>query len=250
MVHLGPLPGAARFDGGLDEVADRAVGDAATLANAVFDAVLIENYGDAPFFADDVPKTTVAAMTRIVVEVTRSVKIPIGVNVLRNDAFAALAVAAATGAAFIRVNVLAGSMFTDQGPIVGKAAEIARLRSSLGADVEVAADVMVKHAVPPPGWSLEQAARDTWERAGADALIVSGSGTGAPVSEADLSTVKAAAPGAPLFVGSGVTAETAVDLLRLADGLIVGTAIKRDGITEAPVDPERAAALVHSTRAG
>lgn len=249
MVHLGPLPGSPRYDGRLEETAERGVRDAGSLAHAGFDAVLVENYGDAPFFADDVPKATVAAMTRIVAEVRDSVTIPVGVNVLRNDALAAVAVAVAAGAAFVRVNVLSGTMFTDQGPIVGRAAEVARLRSSLEADLEVAADIMVKHAVPPAGWSLEQAARDTWERAGADALIVSGSATGAPVNEADLSVVRASAPGAPLLVGSGVTLDSAADLLREADGLIVGTAIKHDGITEAPVDPERAAALVRSARA-
>ncbi|NIW74677.1 MAG: phosphorybosylanthranilate isomerase, partial [Gemmatimonadetes bacterium] len=93
---------------------------------------------------------------------------------------------AATGARFIRVNVLSGSMFTDQGPIVGRAAEVARLRAALHPDLVVLADVMVKHATPPPGLTIEQAAADLWERSGADGIVVSGTGTGRPLQRADL----------------------------------------------------------------
>lgn len=244
MVHVGPLPGAPRFAGDLDAVLAAAVADARTLAAAGFDAVLVENFGDAPFFAEDVPKVTVAALTRAVAEVRRVVAVPVGVNVLRNDALAALAVAAATGAAFIRVNVLSGTMSTDQGVITGRAAQVARLRAALGAPVLVLADVFVKHANPPAGLTLEQAAADTWERSGADGLIVTGSGTGKPASLDDVGRVKAAAHGAPVFVGSGVEAATVAEVLLRADGAIVGTALKHGGQVAAPVDPERARALV------
>ena len=248
MVHLGALPGAPGFAGDLDAVLAAAAADARALAEAGFDALLVENYGDAPFFADDVPKVTVAALTRAVAEVRRAVPLPVGVNVLRNDALAALSVAAVTGAAFVRVNVLTWSMSTDQGVITGKAAEVARLRSALGASVAVLADVFVKHAVPPAGLTLEQAAADTWERAGADGLIVTGSGTGQPTPLDRVARVKTAAPGAPVYAGSGVTAATVAEVLRLADGVIVGTALKRDGVTTAPVDPARARALVAAAR--
>jgi membrane complex biogenesis BtpA family protein len=248
MVHLGPLPGSPGYASDLDRLVVAAVADAAALADAGFDALLVENFGDGPFFADDVPKATVAAMTRAVAAVRAAVDLPVGVNVLRNDALAAVAVAAATGASFIRVNVLSGSMVTDQGPIVGRAAAVARLRSSLHTDVAVLADVMVKHAVAPPGLTLAAAARDTWERAGADGLVVSGPGTGAPTGVADLDTVRAEAPGAPLYVGSGATRATVATLLDHADGVIVGTDVKRDGVTTAPVDPARAADLVAAAR--
>jgi predicted TIM-barrel enzyme len=114
--------------------------------------------------------------------------------------------------------------------------------------VAVLADVFVKHAVPPPGVDLGRAAADMWERAGADALVVTGAGTGHPASLDDLEQVKAAAHGAPLFVGSGVTPQTVGDFLRLADGVIVGTSLKRNGVTQAPVDPARARALVAAAR--
>jgi membrane complex biogenesis BtpA family protein len=248
MVHLGALPGAPRFTGDLDAVLAAAVVDARTLAEAGFDALLVENFGDAPFFADDVPKVTVAALTRAVAEVRRAVALPVGVNVLRNDALAALAVAAATGAAFIRVNVLSGTMSTDQGVITGRAAEVARFRAALGAPVLLFADVFVKHATPPAGLTLEQAAADAWERSGADALVVTGPGTGKPASLDDVARVKAAAPGAPVYVGSGVEAGTVAEVLRRAEGAIVGTALKRGREVAAPVDPERARALVAAAR--
>jgi membrane complex biogenesis BtpA family protein len=249
MVHLGPLPGSPGFAGDLDALTAAAVGDASTLADAGFDAVCVENFGDAPYFADDVPKATVAAMTVACRAVRDAVAVPVGVNVLRNDALAALAVAAATGASFIRVNVLSGAMATDQGWITGRAAEVARLRSSLTSGTAVLADVHVKHAVPPPGLRLVDAARDTWERSGADGLILSGTATGLPTALGDLREVRAALGSAvPLYVGSGADTETAAPLLDVADGLIVGTAVKRAGVVTEPVDPDRAARFVAATR--
>ena len=248
MVHVGALPGSPRFGGDFEAVLTAAVADARALQEAGFDALLAENFGDRPFFADDVPKVTVAAMARALAEVRRAVGLPVGVNVLRNDARAALAVAAATGAAFIRVNVLAGTMATDQGVITGRAAEVARLRASLQVPVRVLADVFVKHAAPPAGLTLEQAAADTWERAGADGLIITGAGTGKAAALEDVARARAAAPGAPLYVGSGVTAQTVASILSVADGVIVGTALKRDGMVGNPVDPERARALVAAAR--
>jgi len=249
MVHLGALPGAPRFAGDFAAVLAAAVADAAALAEAGFDALLVENYGDAPFFADDVPPVTIAALTRAVAAVRDAATLPVGVNVLRNDALAALAVAAATGAAFIRVNVLAGSMSTDQGVLTGRAAEVARARAALCPSVSILADVFVKHAVPPATLALEQAAAETWERAAADGLIVTGTGTGHPTSLDEIARVGAAAPGAPLYAGSGVEAANVAAVLRVADGVIVGTSLKRDGVTVAPVDPARARALAEAARA-
>ena len=244
MIHLGPLPGSPLFSGDLDEVVEAAIADGRILRRVGFDAFMIENFGDAPFYADDVPKVTIAAMTRAVADLARTFDVPIGVNVLRNDALGALAVAAATGARFIRVNVLSGMMSTDQGPIIGRAAEVARMRRAIAPDVAVMADVFVKHATPPPGLSIELATRDLAERGGADAVIVSGTGTGRPPSMNDVRAVKKAADGTPVFVGSGVTADTVVSILGVADGVIAGTAIKRHGIASNPVSPERALTFV------
>lgn len=243
MVHLRPLPGSPSFDGDLDSVIASARADASVLASVGFDGLMIENFGDAPFYADDVPKVTIAAMTTVVNAVSDAAGIPVGVNVLRNDALGALAVAAATGATFIRVNVLSGTMFTDQGPIVGRAAEVARTRSILCPDVAIMADVFVKHATPPHGLTLEGATKDLLERGGADAVIVSGSGTGAPAAADDVSAV-AALSHIPVYLGSGVTADNAQTMLSIADGAIVGSSLKPDGDVAAPVDRDLARAFI------
>ena len=248
MVHLGPLPGSPAYDGNFDQVLSNATTDAETLAEAGFEAVMVENFGDAPFFANDAPKVTIASLTTAVNAIYGESRLPVGVNVLRNDGLGALSVAAATPASFIRINVLSGSMFTDQGPIVGQAAEVARLRSSICPDVEIMADVFVKHATPPPGLSLRDATNDLVERAGADAIVVSGAGTGSPTSLDDVNTV-ASLSHLPVFIGSGVTTSTVKDLLKVATGVIVGTDTKIDGIATNPVDLTRATAVVSAATA-
>jgi hypothetical protein len=242
MIHLLPLPGAPGWTGDLDLVLHRATEDARLLAEGGFDGLLVENFLDAPFHPDAVPPETVAAMTRAVMEV-RAVAgdLPVGVNVLRNDARAALAVAAATGAAFVRVNVHTGTMWADQGPLVGRAHETVRQRATLRLACAIWADVHVKHATPAPGHRLEDAARDTWERGMADALVVSGMRTGEATEPERIAAVRAAVPEAEVWVGSGATPETAADLLAVADGLIVGSVLQRGGKAGAGVEGARVA---------
>lgn len=244
MVHLDPLPGSPSFAGSIDLVVERAHQDATLLAEAGFPALMIENFGDAPFFADDVPAVTVAAMTRVATELRATVPIPIGINVLRNDALSAMAVAAAVGASMIRVNVLSGIMYTDQGPIVGRAAEVARSRRDIAPDVIVLADVFVKHASPPPGLTLEQSAIDTYERGGAHGLVVSGTGTGVSIDLEDARRVRRAVPSATLLVGSGAKPADLAELAEVVDGVIVGTALKIDLQATNRVDLARAEAFI------
>ena len=244
MIHLEPLPGAPGYGGSMDTIIDRARLDALAIAAAGFAGIMVENFGDAPFYTDDAPKVTIAAMSRAVSEVA-AIGLPTGVNVLRNDGLGALAVAAATGAQFIRINVLSGTMYTDQGPIVGSAALVARARRELCPDVAIMADVFVKHATPPAGLTLIDATNDLVERGGADAVIVSGAGTGAATSLDDLKTV-ADRSDLPVYVGSGANAATIHDILAIGDGAIVGSDTKIDGIATNPVDPERAAAVVQA----
>lgn len=243
MIHLGSLPGSPGFDGDLDSIVEAATTDAAILTEAGFDGLMIENFGDAPFFADDAPKVTIASLTTAVNAVYEASRLPVGVNVLRNDGLGALAVAAATPASFIRVNVLSGTMYTDQGPIVGNAAEIARMKTAVCPDVAIMADVFVKHATPPAGLSIIDATNDLVERAAADAVVVSGVGTGSPADLEDLSTV-AETSHLPVFLGSGVTIGNAAQMLDHADGAIVGTSVKVDGVPTNPVDPAAATAFI------
>ena len=242
MVHLPPLPGAPRFDGDREAVREVARRDARRLESGGVDGVVVENFGDAPFHPDDVPKHVVASMTAHVERVCREVDVPVGVNVLRNDADAALSVAAATDADFVRVNVHAGARVTDQGVVTGRAHETLRLRDRLDADVAVAADVAVKHSVPLGGDEDPAAdAEEAIDRGLADAVIVSGPSTGAAVDRAALEAVADVCErhDAPLLIGSGVTAGTVADLLSVADGAVVGTALKQGGETAAPVSEER-----------
>jgi len=240
MVHLAPLPGSPRFGGDLDAVIARAVTDAVRLTEAGFTALMIENFGDVPFYPSSVPSITISSMTRAASAIRDATGAEMGVNVLRNDATGALAVAAASGATMIRVNVLTGVMYTDQGRITGKAAEVARLRSEWCPQVRIIADVLVKHAVPPPGLTIEQAGTDTWERGGADALVVSGDGTG-KVPDVDLGRrLRKAVPDAPIYVGSGATVATLAELATFATGAIVGSALKEGGRAEGLVDQEAA----------
>jgi len=243
MVHVGALPGVPRYGGSMQTVIDAALRDARALRDGGCDAMAFENFGDRPFFKDDVPAETVAALTRVIVEVVSEVALPFGVNVLRNDAASAIVIAAATGAAFIRVNIHTGAMLTDQGIIEGRAAETLRKRTVLAPEVLIFADHMVKHAAPMVVIDEIQAAKDLRHRGLADGIIVSGAETGAEPDRASFAAVRDALPEVPILIGSGLT-ETNAGTFADADAAIVGTSIKIDGRVEAPVDPDRVARVV------
>ena len=235
MVHLAPLPDAPGFGGSLPQVLAAAERDATALVEGGADAIMLENFGDVPFHKSDVPRVTLACVTRAAVLV-KSIAgtVPVGVNVLRNDGRAALAAAVAAGCDFMRVNVLCGARVTDQGVIEGIAADLLRDRKTFHAEqIQIWADVDVKHSAPLAARPLEEEVADTLHRGLADALIVSGGGTGLPTDPAKLARVKAAAGDAPVLVGSGATLDTLADLTPHADGLIVGTALQRDGRIDA-----------------
>lgn len=248
MVHLKPLAGAPEFDGDREAIIDRALADARTLAEGGVDAVLVENFGDAPFYPDSVPHHVVAEMTRAGTAIQNAIDIPVGINVLRNDATAALSVAAATGGEFIRVNVHTGAKVTDQGRIDGRAHETIRLRERIDAtNVRVFADVGVKHASALGAASIAAETRDLIERGAVDAVIVSGAATGESTDTDELQTVTEIAHQAsiPVLVGSGATPDTIDELLTIADGAIVGSAMKVDGNPSNPVDEDRVEEIVN-----
>jgi len=248
MVHLPPLPGSPEARG-MDEVLAAALHDARVLADAGFDGVLVENFGDQPFLSGSVDPITVAAMARVVTAVRDALPqaVQVGVNVLRNDARSALAVAAASGAGFVRVNVHCGVRATDQGVIEGRAWETIRLRESWGGQgVAVWADVDVKHSTPMGlARSIEEEAEELVGRGMADAVIVTGGATGAQVAPQDLvAALRGVGDAVPVIVGSGVNEDTVGALLQRAAAVLVGTSIKEGGVTHHPVDPAAAARLV------
>jgi membrane complex biogenesis BtpA family protein len=247
MVHLPALPGAPDFDDRAT-IHERALADARTLADVGVDALIVENFGDAPFYPDDVPPHVVAEMTAVTRAVVDAVDCPVGVNVLRNDGATAVSVAAAAGADSVRVNVHTGARVADQGIVEGRAHETVRLRDRIDADVAILADVAVEHSAPLAEQSVSTLVADTVERGHADGIVVSGRSTGNEAEVPDVQAVVAARdavdPTVPVFVGSGVTSDSAGSLLETADGLIVGTALKRESEVTNPVDPDRAAELV------
>jgi membrane complex biogenesis BtpA family protein len=247
VVHLLPLPGSPRARGSFDAVVRAALRDAKALVEGGMTALLVENYGDVPFTGGRVPAMTVAAMTRCARAIRETFpRMPLGVNVLRNDGLSALAIAVAVGASFIRVNVLSGVAVTDQGLVEGIAHDLMRARRDLRANVHVLADVNVKHATPLGAGDLGMAARDLVSRALADGLIVTGAATGMPPPSAEIEAVRRAVPETPLWIGSGVTQSTVADALDAAEGVIVGTALKRGSVTTAPVDVRRVRRLVRT----
>ncbi len=244
VVHLRATPGAPRHDGDLDGLLSAAQADARALAEGGADALIVENFGDAPFFPERVPPETVATLARAL-DAVHAVAgaLPLGVNVLRNDARAGLGLCAATAATFLRVNVHVGAMVTDQGVVTGRAAETLRARARLCPDALLLADVHVKHATPLGDERLEDAAEETFRRGGADALVVSGTRTGDAAHVEDLVRVRERVPDAPLLVGSGLTERNLPDLLAHADGAIVGTWLKEQGRVDRPVERARVARL-------
>jgi uncharacterized protein len=246
VVHLRPLPGSPRWQGDIESLIEFAVKDARAYERGGAHAVFIENFGDIPFTKGPVAPETIAAMAAAGRAIRQAVELAIGFNVLRNDARAALALCAVCGGSFIRVNVHTGAMLTDQGLIEGNAYETLRYRQRICPDVQIFADVHVKHAVPLGNWTIEDAARDTVERGLADALIVSGAGTGLAADVADVERVRRTARSAKILLGSGVTVANLRDFQPAADGFIVGSSLKAGGKVSNPVDARRVAALAHA----
>jgi uncharacterized protein len=246
VVHLQASPSAHRHRS-MASLLEAAVADARAYAAGGFDGLVIENFGDAPFHkgtaADPVPPDVVATLAVAAQAVQAATKLPLAINCLRNDGIAALGVAAAVGARWIRVNVLAGAYATDQGVIEGEAARLFAYRRRLPARIEVLADFLVKHATPFAPIDVAAAARDLRDRSGAVGIVLSGARTGEPVDPALLASVRAAVGAFPIWLGSGLGVENAAALWPRCDGAIVGTACKHDAHVEDPVDVARVRAL-------
>lgn len=227
-------------------VLQRAADDARALAEGGADAIMVENFFDAPFAKSSVPPHTLAALTRAALVVGAAApELPLGINCLRNDARGAIAIAHVVGARFVRINVFVGAAVTDQGIIEGAAREAVLYRKSLGADIALFADVFVKHAAQlgDGTQAIEDAAKDAVLRGMADALIVTGSATGSGTSVSDVAAVVQAAAGAPVLIGSGFSLGAARALLMAgASGAIVGSSLKV-GAVSSPVDPAKVRVL-------
>lgn len=251
VIHLPPLPGAPRNEEKIEKILERALEDAKKLEEGGINGIIVENYGDTPYYPETVPSETITSMTVICYEISKKISVPLGINVLRNAAKTALAIALATKASFIRVNVHISAMLTDQGLIQGKAHETLRYRSNLKIDTKIFADLKVKHAKPiTTPIPIEEEAREAIHRGQADAIIITGERTGIPPNPEDILKVKQALPETPCLVGSGITTKNAKEMLKIADGCIVGTGIKINKKTENPVDPNLLKKLINTVNLG
>jgi hypothetical protein len=242
VVHCAPLPGSPGYEGEpVEALIGRAVADALAYAEGGLEGLIVENHGDIPFAKPDHLGPETAAMMAVIADRIRlRTELPTGINVLANAAIPALAIAKAAGAGFVRVNQWANAYVANEGLIEGEAGRALRYRAWLRAhDVAVFADVHVKHGAHAivADRSLAELARDV-EFFDADAAIATGQRTGDAASLEEVRGIKAATR-LPVLVGSGVTAENVGDLLRIADGAIIASSLKRDGVWWNPVDPAR-----------
>jgi membrane complex biogenesis BtpA family protein len=249
MLHVPALPGSPKNILPFTDIVRWVMRDAAALVSGGVDALMIENFGDVPFYRDRAPAHTATFLTTLGCAVKKDfASVPLGINVLRNDSITSLAVAAAVQAEFIRVNIHTGARLTDQGIIQGNASETLRYRKALSTDVKIFADVSVKHSAPLAPRPLEEDVADTIERGLADAIIVTGAATGKKTPLGDLKAAKAAAGAGAVISGSGVDAETIAEILKIADGVIVGTALKKDRQTTNAVDTDAVRQLLNAAQ--
>ena len=237
-IHLLPLPGSPRYAGNMREVYETALAEAEIFTRYPIDGLIVENFRDMPFYPKQLPAETIAALAAVTREIVKTVHLPVGVNALRNDARAALAIATATDAQFIRVNVHMHTVVSDQGIIQGMSHATLRLRATLRSNVLIFADIGVKHATPLGPRDLAMEARDVSERGLADAIIVSGGFTGSPTSPTDVDVARQHTA-LPVLIGSGTTPDNLQDVYMKADGLIVGSFFKKDGQADNLVTEDR-----------
>ena len=251
MVHLGALPGAPLHDreAGLRGLVRSARDDLRALQDAGFDAVMFGNENDRPYELE-VDAASTAAMAFVIGRLREEISVPFGVNVLW-DPMASIAVAAATGADFVR-EIFTGAYASDMGLWIPDAGRALRYRDRLGRpDLALLYNVSAEFADSLDRRSLSDRARSAVFSSVPDAVLVSGPITGEAAALEDLRAVKSAVPDVPVLANTGVKHETVAEVMRIADGCIVGSSVKVGGDTWNAVDPERAAdfmARAHAVR--
>lgn len=240
MVHLPALPGSPLYDsvGGMDLIRERTLSDLQALQAAGFDAVMFCNENDRPYVFSVGPET-VSAMSAVIGGLRDMITIPFGVDILW-DPRAALGIAHATGAAFVR-EIFTGAYSSEFGIWNTAPGEVLRYRHNIGADgVRILTNISAEFAAPLVSRPIDVVARGVELIALADAVCVSGPMTGASVDNSQLRAVHDAISGIAVFANTGVNENSVGDILSLVDGVIVGTSLKVDGITWNPIDMQRA----------
>ena len=249
VIHVGALPGTPRGTQEVAELVASARREARIYKEAGVDAVIIENMHDVPYLRGEVGPEVVAAMTAIATEVKSACELPVGIQILAGANIEAMAVAHAAGLDFIRAEGYAYAHVADEGLIQSSAAKLLRYRKLIGAEhVQVWADIKKKHAAHAitADVTLGETA-ETVEFMGAACAIVTGSATGKAPSVADVKEAKAHC-NLPVFLGSGITDGNIVEFYHEADGFIIGSAFKRDGLWSNTIDPARVASLMKAVQ--
>jgi membrane complex biogenesis BtpA family protein len=246
-LHLMALPGSPLYGGSMDDVFRKATEEADLLVRNGIGGLIVENFRDRPFYPGRIPAETVAALAAIGREVISRVSVPVGINALRNDGESAVAIAAAIGAHFVRINVHMGAVVSEQGIIEGVSHRTLRLRNALKSEALIFADVGVKHAAPLAERGLAAETRELTERGLVDAVIVSGEMTGEETDPADVDVVRKYTA-LPILIGSGATPENLDKVFARTDGFIVGSYFKKDGVGDRFVEEERVKRFMEAVR--
>jgi len=241
MVHLPALPGTPLYDSksGLENIVTSAQQDLIALQDAGVDAIMFGNENDRPYELK-VNTASTATMAYVIGRLKENIKIPFGVNVLW-DPLSTIAVAAATGAHFVR-EIFTGVYASDMGIWEPKASEAIRYKKNLDRndDLLVFYNISAEFAYSLDQRPIEDRARSVVFSSMPDAVLVSGQITGEAANLNDLKNVKNSLPNTPVLANTGVKLETLEEILSVADGVIVGSSLKIDGNTWKAIDPERA----------
>ena len=234
MVHLLPLPGSPRYNGDLDAVYDAAIKDLKALEKGGAGAVIIENFGDVPYAAENELINKIAFAT-MVARLRNQTSLPVGINYQFNDVETEWAVAYSCDVDFIRCEVFAENRIGPNGLFIAAGPRLMRLKAHYNKDVMILADANVKHtfalAEQPLDFTIESLIEG-----GADGVIVTGITTGVNPSVEDVQLVKKHAKDLPVFLGSGINEKNVNEYLPYISGAIVGSSLKKDHIVENPVD--------------
>lgn len=241
MVHLPPLDISLFPEHSFEDIYRTVIKDAIALETAGFDAILIENFHDTPFPKYRIDDLQFLLFSSLVEKIISKVKVPCGVNILRNACVQALIIATINRGSFIRCNIYEGAYVTDSGIIESVAAEVQQKLKEIRSKVIILADVHVKHATPLGHFSLEEAAINAISRECASAIIVSGRVTGKLINFGKLKNFVQSTKIKPIL-GSGLTIKNLSNVFPYISGAIVGSSIKVDKISS-PIDIEKAKAL-------
>lgn len=246
MIHVLPLPGSVWWEGNIQNLLQRSQKELEIYKDEGVDAVMLENMFDAPYSKPPLAQETVAAMIRIAKIIRKKTMLPIGVQMLEGANCEAMKIAAKADLDFVRVEGFVYAHIGGAGLIEGSARKILELRKKLNAQhIQIFSDAKKKHCAHALTGDLSLG--DIVKQSDffcTDGTIVTGNFTGEPASFDDLIQAKKAAPHLPLLVGSGIDLKNLNDFFHLADGFIVGTYFKENGLWKNPVSAKRVRDLV------